>query len=280
MFEVDECRPEPTAALLGWLVKHGVALPTMAAIFGRSVDIVQQELLEIHLPLPPANPNLNGRRDGLSDHGGGYQVVLAPEHPYPDNKGKYVFLHRLVFEAEMLGGRYLKPEEQIHHKNGITDCNRASNLEVTSVGEHFRIHKEIPVTEEARTEIIRLYKSGESMPRIVKKFPHIGGTRKVRKILIEAGEQVRGQHDHNYDYLEGNKYASVNKGKRKRAKYPHLEDVEWLRHMYVVLCQTDREIAPVVTQLDGRNCAGVTVWQARVRHEIPSRPRGKIRKGS
>jgi hypothetical protein len=38
-------------------------------------------------------------------------------------------------------GRYLKHEEYIHHINGIRDDDRIENLQITSIGEHNRIHK-------------------------------------------------------------------------------------------------------------------------------------------
>jgi hypothetical protein len=54
-------------------------------------------------------------------------MVRKPDHPRAKTQG-YVFEHILVME-EMLG-RYLFPDETVHHRNGVKDDNRAENLEL------------------------------------------------------------------------------------------------------------------------------------------------------
>jgi hypothetical protein len=54
-------------------------------------------------------------------------MTWAPDHPRA-GRGKYVFEHILVMEQ--LLGRYLQPEENVHHRNGIRDDNRPENLEL------------------------------------------------------------------------------------------------------------------------------------------------------
>jgi hypothetical protein len=56
----------------------------------------------------------------------GYILIYKPDHPSKNNS--YVLEHRLVMEKII--GRYLLPNENVHHKNGIRDDNRPENLEL------------------------------------------------------------------------------------------------------------------------------------------------------
>lgn len=55
----------------------------------------------------------------------GYVLVYCPEYQSLGNSN-YVREHRLVMEKEI--GRCLRPEEDIHHINGIKTDNRIENL--------------------------------------------------------------------------------------------------------------------------------------------------------
>lgn len=62
----------------------------------------------------------------------GYVKVRAPDHPRAKkNKHPYVLEHILVMESIL--GRYLLPNERVHHRNGRRDDNRPENLELWKV---------------------------------------------------------------------------------------------------------------------------------------------------
>lgn len=63
-------------------------------------------------------------KTGKIKHSQGYYSIYKPEHPYARNKR--VFEHRLIMEKHI--GRFLKPNESVHHKNGIKTDNRIENL--------------------------------------------------------------------------------------------------------------------------------------------------------
>lgn len=66
----------------------------------------------------------------------GYIYLYVPYHPSVQGKSrKYIGEHRLVMEKVL--GRLLRPDEMVHHKNGIKWDNRPENLVVVAPTSHY-----------------------------------------------------------------------------------------------------------------------------------------------
>ena len=92
-----------------------------------------------------------------------YVLIYKPDHPRAGKSG-YVQEHRLVMEKHL--GRLLKPDEIVHHKNGIRGDNRVKNLEVVKRGEHVSNHfKASHEVLASRTRIAELEKELEKYRR-------------------------------------------------------------------------------------------------------------------
>ena len=72
----------------------------------------------------------------------GYRYILKPEHPRAKSKKGYVAEHVLAMEKKL--GRYLLPNEVVHHINEHKQDNRLRNLRLfQSNAEHIKQHKKI-----------------------------------------------------------------------------------------------------------------------------------------
>jgi len=87
---------------------------------------------------------------------GGYVWVRKLNHPYKNKQG-YVPEHRLVMEEEI--GRYLNPNEQVHHLNENKTDNRIENLRIVSPQEHAEIHWKTPEKRKIQSEHMKLVRS-------------------------------------------------------------------------------------------------------------------------
>ena len=100
------------------------------------------------------NLNASWKSDEKISHYG-YKLVRHIEHPFANCDG-FVFEHRLLAEEylmtdtesiEINGKKYLRPDLQVHHKDGNKTNNNIDNLMIVTKAEHRRIHNTLDPRE-------------------------------------------------------------------------------------------------------------------------------------
>ncbi len=87
---------------------------------------------------PTGNKAFNWR-GGKTIFKDGYVRIYMPTHPSAIKK-TYILEHRYIMEKHI--GRYLTPEDIVHHINRIKDDNRPENLKLTTRKKHMKHHRE------------------------------------------------------------------------------------------------------------------------------------------
>ena len=75
---------------------------------------------------PRSGPGHTNWKGGCIVDKDGYVLVWSPGHPNARKHTHYVFEHRLVMEEKL--GRYLDPDEVVHHRNRDKQDNDPANL--------------------------------------------------------------------------------------------------------------------------------------------------------
>jgi hypothetical protein len=92
----------------------------------------------------------------------GYRFIRMPTHPYAHDN-KYIPEHRVIMERYL--GRYLAPDELVHHIDGDKLNNQLENLLIVSMAQHRRIHNYTTMKYShgySDESLIKLYSDGFS----------------------------------------------------------------------------------------------------------------------
>lgn len=96
---------------------------------GHVSRICKKHGIRTHRTGPRSGPGHPEWKGGTIVDKDGYILEYCPGHPYARNSG-YVLQHRLVMEQHL--GRYLEPNEVVHHKTPNKQDNLIENLELFS----------------------------------------------------------------------------------------------------------------------------------------------------
>lgn len=100
----------------------------------------------------------------------GYRWIHAPNHPHADSNR--VLEHRLVIEKHL--GRYLRPEEHVHHINENRLDNRLENLQIMTHEEHIsHHHKGKKLSDDQKTFLSQVAKKRWEVPSYREKMTKI-----------------------------------------------------------------------------------------------------------
>ena len=126
----------------------------------------------------------NGRwKGGRQKDSRGYIKIYSPYHPFKINKN-FVLEHRLIMERHL--GRFLKPEEIVHHINGKTDDNRLENLLLLkNNSEHIKLHFTPEKRKKLSEKIKNDFRTGKRIPYMLGKH-HTKATKLIMSKLKEG----------------------------------------------------------------------------------------------
>lgn len=111
------------------LYAEGATLKELSCDLGLSDEMIRRMMVAAGIKRRPRGQPVGKYlpSGGRTVDKNGYVLVKADGHPHANNSG-YCREHRLVMEKVL--GRYLRPEEVVHHVNGDTSDNRIDNLQL------------------------------------------------------------------------------------------------------------------------------------------------------
>jgi len=121
---------------------------------------------------------------------GDYLYAKVPGHPSATCHG-YVLQHRFVKEQEL--GRFLRPDEVVHHEDGNGKNNSVGNLKVKSVSKHARDHNP------SKRVLLSCSECGKRIERVPSQLPQKRGFKRPfcsrscsARYRVGSGKRVHG----------------------------------------------------------------------------------------
>lgn len=115
------------------MAKEMASLSEIARKIGTNTRLVRgfldREGIKRKYPTNYGGPRSPCWRGGRHVDKNGAIYILSPDHPHKTHAG-YVFEHRLIMEKMI--GRYLIPNEVVHHRDGNPGNNSPDNLQLFS----------------------------------------------------------------------------------------------------------------------------------------------------
>lgn len=144
-----EMRPVPDGFEDAWR-DYNKTVEDLREQFSVSAYLIKRWANDLGLPRRTASIRDNAENhiewDRCRIQQGNYIFLRIPDHPHAGADG-YVREHRYVMEQHL--GRYLEPQEAVHHKNHIGTDNRIENLELfADNASHLSNTERIPFPEE------------------------------------------------------------------------------------------------------------------------------------
>ena len=169
------------------LYAQGLPVVHVARAMKTNKTIVRKYLRMEGVVLRPRGLSVSGQYNSAWKGGrtktGGYWYVYAPNHPHATMKGA-VLEHRLVMEKAL--GRYLRPEEVVHHKDKNSENNDLSNLQLFATnGEHLAFEltgRALNISEDGRRRISEAHR-GKTLSAETRE--------KLRESALRAGPRAR-----------------------------------------------------------------------------------------
>lgn len=175
---------------------EGTSVQAVAKAMRTNKKIVRKYLqlrgirIRPHSEVTPRGERHHEWKGGRTVDKSGYVLLRAPDHPHKNNAG-YVREHRLVMERHI--GRYLTPDEVVHHKNRVHDDNRIENLQLySSNGAHLseELKGHCPKwTAEGRKKILAAHRRW-----CVEEYKKNHPIRGVRRLLLSSFQSGKTHH--------------------------------------------------------------------------------------